>query len=348
MGTFLKSVLSRKLGISPHRIWHVAIMPCFDKKLEASRQELTDVHWEGNLDSTAGTRDVDCVITSKELLMLANSRGIDMSSLPRFPISPSQQLAFPDALLQNFLFHRPRFGSGNGPREAGTSGGNLYYILQYFASKYPGSSVQTSRGRNADVLEYAVVSATGDIIIKAARYYGFRNIQNLVRRLKPARQSRMPGSRHVGNGRKPGGLPSSTDYAYVEVMACPGGCTNGGGQIKVDDAVITGRPSGDVRYGPQEQRKWLSLVDEAYFSAEEDDAMDLDDPSIEDWQQDLVGGLSPSLIQHVLNHWSEITGLELDRLLYTTYRAVVSDVGKNKSSEVERVVELAGKIGGGW
>ncbi|KAA6410772.1 MAG: Iron-sulfur cluster assembly associated Nar1 [Lasallia pustulata] len=45
-GTMLKTVLSRRLHISPDRIWHVALMPCFDKKLEASRSELTDISWQ--------------------------------------------------------------------------------------------------------------------------------------------------------------------------------------------------------------------------------------------------------------------------------------------------------------
>jgi iron only hydrogenase large subunit-like protein len=28
-------------------------------------------------------------------------------------------------------------------------------------------------------------------------------------------------------------------YHFVEVMACPGGCTNGGGQIKGENAVVS-------------------------------------------------------------------------------------------------------------
>jgi hypothetical protein len=59
------------------------------------------------------------------------------------------------------------------------------------------------------------------------------------------------------------------DYSYVEVMACPGGCTNGGGQIKVDDPIIIERKALPPKPGPQEQKDWLSEVDEAYFSGEE-------------------------------------------------------------------------------
>jgi iron only hydrogenase large subunit-like protein len=347
MGTLLKTTLSRKLGISPDRIWHVAIMPCFDKKLEASREEFTDVSWGRASEHKRGVRDVDCVITSKELLMLADTRGINIAALPRSSLPPNHFEPFPDPTIQQFLFPRGRRRKSNGNPVVGTSGGNLYYVLEYFPSQHIGSSIQTTRGRNSDVVEYSVTSTTGEPILKVARYYGFRNIQNLVRRLKPAKASRMPGGRLTGSARKLAGTLTGPDYAYVEVMACPGGCTNGGGQIKVDDPVISQRLMDDVKAGPQAQKEWLAVVDEAYFSGESDaddgdGLMDVDD------DHDLVDGISPSAIKETLKYWSNMTGVDLDRLAYTSYRAVVSDVGKEKVGHTERVVELAGKIGGGW
>ena len=41
---------------SPSEVYHVAVMPCFDKKLEASRNDFYNDLYR--------TRDVDCVITS--------------------------------------------------------------------------------------------------------------------------------------------------------------------------------------------------------------------------------------------------------------------------------------------
>jgi len=338
MGTLLKTTLSRKLGIPPDRIWHVAIMPCFDKKLEASREELTDAVWGGT--STRGVRDVDSVITSKELLMLADSRRVEFAKLPRTPLPT--KIRFPDKALDSFLFSSSR-GCKNGNPAAGTSGGNLHYILEFIASQNRGALVRSSRGRNADVMEYSVVSENGETLFKAARYYGFRNIQNLVRKLKPARPSRMPGGKPIGGARKPGGKSSGPDYAYVEVMACPGGCTNGGGQIKVDDPVISGRGEDQVRLGLPEQKQWLARVDEAYFSAE--DSQDFV-PTADD-NKHVVDGIFPLYIKDTLSHWSTITGIDLERLVYTSYREVISDVGKNVG-ETQRVIEIAGKIGGGW
>ncbi|OTA56434.1 cytosolic Fe-S cluster assembly factor NAR1 [Hypoxylon sp. EC38] len=349
MGTLLKTTLSRTLGISPDRIWHLAVMPCFDKKLEASREELTDAVWNGNGRRHRGVRDVDCVITSKEILMLTESRNIDFFELSKAPIPASSQTPFPDATLQRFLFSS-RSRKGQLDPLAGTSGGNLYYTLHYVSAQHPGSKIETMRGRNADVVEYTVNSAAGEPIFKAARYYGFRNIQNLVRKLKPAKQSKLPGAKAVP-ARRPAGKQAGLEYAYVEVMACPGGCTNGGGQIKVDDPVVVERKGFESKPGPQEQKQWLAQVDEAYFSAEDSDSETSEVVNGRQAQEggNMVDGISPSYIRDTLAHWASITGIEADKLVYTSYREVVSDVGKDKAANsTERVVQLAGKIGGGW
>ncbi|KAH8676182.1 iron hydrogenase [Xylariales sp. PMI_506] len=334
MGTLLKTSLSQQLSISPDRIWHLAVMPCFDKKLEASREELTNAVWGGDGKPGRGVRDVDCVITSKEILMLTESRGLDFFALPQQHLAVSHESSYPDPAIRNFLFPTRR-RSQRDPA-AGTSGGNLFYVLQHVSAKNPGSRIEMIRGRNADVVEYNVVSADGKALFKGARYYGFRNIQNLVRRLKPARPSRLPGGKPIGGSRK-------LEYQYVEVMACPGGCTNGGGQIKIEDPIVTERKSFESKPGPQEQKQWLAEVDEAYFSADE-----AEDSANGASYSDVVGGISASFISDTLEHWSSITGIDLDKLVATTYREVISDVGKKKTSDTERVVQLAGKIGGGW
>lgn len=166
----------------------------------------------------------------------------------------------------------------------------------------------------------------------------------------------------MGTARKPGaagavGAKSELDYAYVEVMACPGGCTNGGGQIKVQDV---GGLQG-VDKGKEGQKEWLAMVDEAYYSMEDEDkpAGDVNGNTLdEDGDMDMemrgdrevINGIDATYIRSILAHWADITGLEREKLCYTSYRAVESDVGKDKEKgrEMERVVELAGRIGGGW
>ncbi|CAK7270689.1 Cytosolic Fe-S cluster assembly factor nar1 [Sporothrix epigloea] len=369
-GTLLKTTLSRMLNISADRIWHVAVMPCFDKKLEASREELMDGAWDDTKPyaGSKGIRDVDCVITSKEVLLLAESRGIDFFSLPKTGLE-ERRLPFPDPILDRFLFPSSQRQRTRPPAAAGSSGGNLYFILQSVLAQNPGAVLHTVRGRNIDVVEYNITADGNETpLFKAARYYGFRNIQNLVRRLRPARPSRLPGGRPIGAARRGGasGAGAGLDFAYVEVMACPGGCTNGGGQIKVDDEIILARRQVDSRAetygakpGPQEQKAWLADIDEAYFSADEDDvtgSVATNGQNEALFHGDEIDGISPSYVRDTLLHWAGITGISLDKLVYTTYREVVSEVGKSTApgskkksvDAAEHVVQLASKIGGGW
>ncbi|KAL4781427.1 iron hydrogenase [Aspergillus varians] len=359
-GTFLKTAISKKLGVPASRIWHLAIMPCFDKKLEASREELTDASWNkaSSNESNTPVRDVDCVITSRELLSLASSRGISLPTLPMKLLPPSFQPSFPDPTLNDFLFPK-KASLSRQTTAAGTSGGYLYSVLLTFQARNPGSEIVTQRGRNADVVEYTLVSPGGEQIMKAARYYGFRNIQNLVRKLKPTRVSRLPGakasvSQMAGGRRKPmsrngGAGGSNVDYAYVEVMACPGGCTNGGGQIRIEDAREISAQNeaseapGGSKPTPHEQRSWLARVDEAYYTAESDVEDGTDD------FQTLSIAETEGRVHKALQYWAAMTDISLSKLAYTTYREVESDVGKPIApDDTTRVVELAGKIGGGW
>ncbi|PKX92588.1 iron-sulfur cluster assembly protein NAR1 [Aspergillus novofumigatus IBT 16806] len=361
-GTFLKSVLSKALGVPPSQIWHLAIMPCFDKKLEASREELTDIAWASTSteSQTTPVRDVDCVITTRELLTLASARGLSLPNLPLKALPASCSTPFPDQALDSFLFSKSSSGQ---TVESGTSGGYLHHVLRIFQARNPGSKIVTQRGRNADVVEYVLMSSGEEPLLKAARYYGFRNIQNLVRKLKPARVSRLPGAKpqavsSSASRRQPWSriaTPAGTgaDYAYVEVMACPGGCTNGGGQIRIEDAreaipntlkeTSTEAPVAASKPTPHEQRAWLARVDEAYYSADSDSERSVTTEPVSVLSRDTE-------IHEFLKYWSEKIDIPLSQLVYTSYREVESDVGKtqNAPNETARVVELAGKIGGGW
>ena len=154
---------------------------------------------------------------------------------------------------------------------------------------------------------------------------------------KPGAGSVGAGGGRAGDGKGEGGV----EYAYVEVMACPGGCTNGGGQIKVEDlGALQGRS-----IGAGGQKEWASRVDEAYFSMSEGE--NEAEERGEGEREGSIGGIDTKRVKEMLEYWARCTGFELERLLYTSFRAVESEVGKGKR-DTERVVELAGKIGGGW
>ena len=205
-GRLIKSYLAAKLDIAPSTIYHLSIMPCYDKKLEASRESF----FEG------GVRDVDCVISTLELdrLLSEKSLGRTFAEFAAKPLSP----LFSN--VNNTADFTIMYGApGN------ASGGYLEYILRYASKELSKSQedidVPMKKGcsikviRNSDCREITVHLSDKETMTFAA-VYGFRNIQNFIRKLK------------TGKCR----------YDYVEVMACPGGCINGGGQLRPDDQLM--------------------------------------------------------------------------------------------------------------
>lgn len=69
---------------SAERVYHLAIMPCYDKKLEASRDDF--------LDDILHTRDVDCVLTSGELLTFIQEHAADFVSSTEAPLDQMSDL----------------------------------------------------------------------------------------------------------------------------------------------------------------------------------------------------------------------------------------------------------------
>ena len=63
--------------------------------------------------------------------------------------------------------------------------------------------------KNADFREVSL-ERDGKTVLKFAIANGFRNIQNLVQKLKRKR----------------------CEYDFVEILACPSGCVNGGAQLR--------------------------------------------------------------------------------------------------------------------
>ena len=59
MGCVLKQHVCGVAGVAAARVRHVTIMPCFDKKLEASREDFTH--------PDTGVKEVDCVLTTLEV-----------------------------------------------------------------------------------------------------------------------------------------------------------------------------------------------------------------------------------------------------------------------------------------
>lgn len=202
MGAIIKRYACYNLGLKPNKIYHVTVMPCYDKKLEASRDDFLfsiDDGSKNHSEAAAGRlTEVDCVLTSGEMLDLLQAKCTDFMTLEENPL---------DRMLTNVDEAGHLYGSRGG------SGGFAECIFRYaahvlFGKELP-SRLDFKTLRNSDFKELTL-EVEGKVVLRFACCYGFRNIQNLVRKVKAGK----------------------CEYQFVEVMACPSGCLNGGGQIK--------------------------------------------------------------------------------------------------------------------
>lgn len=75
-GAVAKSYFAEKLGVDPHRIFCVSVMPCTAKKSECDLPTMKDA---------CGDPDVDAVITTREFARMLRARCIEPSKLPEEP-----------------------------------------------------------------------------------------------------------------------------------------------------------------------------------------------------------------------------------------------------------------------
>lgn len=210
VGSLVKYWYGPKVNLRPDQVYHVSVMPCYDKKLEASRQDFYN--------DIFSTRDVDCVLTTTEMEKLMEEKGYNWDeSVEDVMDSPLHKLSnIPSNIAQEWQYYpsSPHLYS----LSSSTTGGYVNYIMQYAAKELfnidlsveHSHNVSIKTIRNSDYQEISLVN--GDTtVLKFALAYGFRNIQNIIRKAKTNKVSQ---------------------YDYVEIMACPSGCINGGGQSK--------------------------------------------------------------------------------------------------------------------
>ncbi|MEN6389498.1 MAG: [FeFe] hydrogenase, group A [Syntrophomonas sp.] len=194
-GAVAKTYAAQKLGVDPAKMYVVSVMPCTAKKYECERPEFI----------SSGHKDVDAVITTRELADWIKEAGIDFVNL-------KDEEA--DKLIGSSTGAATIFGVTGGVMEAALR--TAYEILS--GQTLPAVEFKSVRGR-APVREASV-----DIPIKAL---GGKPLTVNV--------AIVTGTKYVGTviedvlaGRSP--------YHFIEVMNCPGGCINGGGQPIRHDA----------------------------------------------------------------------------------------------------------------
>lgn len=201
IGAVFKRYLCQKMSLRPDEVYHVTVMPCYDKKLEAAREDFAfemEYPDANNVHGDLMAAEVDSVLTSGEVLELIQLKSVDLSSLDESPL---------DRMLANVTDDGYLYGVN------GSSGGYADTIFKHAAKALFGRDtngpLEFRMIRNSDFRE-VLLEVEGKTVLRFALCYGFRNLQNVVRKIK------------IGK----------CDYDFLEIMACPSGCLNGGGQIK--------------------------------------------------------------------------------------------------------------------
>jgi iron-only hydrogenase group A len=182
-GALAKTYYAEKEGIDPADIFVVSIMPCTAKKFEAARPEM----W------SSGFRDVDVVLTTRELGRMIRQAGIDLATLPEGDY---------DTPMGQYSGAGTIFGATGGVMEAA-----LRTVYAVVAGKdLPSLDITAVRG--LDGIKEAALEI-GDLgEVRAAVAHGLGNAGKILDRL----------------------AAGEADYHFIEIMSCPGGCVGGGGQ----------------------------------------------------------------------------------------------------------------------
>ena len=186
MGSLIKTYFSESRGIPPEKIVSLSIMPCTAKKFEADRPEMND----------SGFKDVDYVLTTRELARMIRQAGISFDKL---------EGTTSDSLLSAYSGAATIFGATGGVMEAA-----LRTAYELHTGK-PLENINLKAVRGLKETKTATISMEGEEL-RVAVVHGLSNARELLT--------------HVHNEKQAGRIP----YHFIEIMACRGGCVGGGGQ----------------------------------------------------------------------------------------------------------------------
>ena len=194
-GPTIKTYFAKKMGIDPKKIVNVALTPCTAKKFEIRRGEMNA---SARYLELPGLRDMDHVITTRELADWAKKADIDFSSL--------EDSKF-DKLMGEASGAGVIFGNTGGVMEAAVR--TAYEFVTHEPAPKELYTLEPVRGMQ-EIREAAV--EIGTLRLQLAVIYGTSNVRRFLSMAKE----------------------SGKHYDFIEVMTCPGGCIGGGGQPKAD------------------------------------------------------------------------------------------------------------------
>lgn len=194
-GPTIKTYFAKKMGIDPKKIVNVALTPCTAKKFEIRRGEMNA---SARYLELPGLRDMDHVITTRELADWAKKADIDFSTL--------EDSKF-DKLMGEASGAGVIFGNTGGVMEAAVR--TAYEFVTHEPAPKELYTLEPVRGMQ-EIREAAV--EIGTLRLQLAVIYGTSNVRRFLSMAKE----------------------SGKHYDFIEVMTCPGGCIGGGGQPKAD------------------------------------------------------------------------------------------------------------------
>lgn len=196
-GAVAKTYYAQKIGRKPEDIFVVSVMPCTAKKYESERPEM----------NSSGVRDVDAVLTTRELARMIKQAGI------RFEQLPDEEM---DAPLGLSTGAADIFANTGGVMEAA-----LRTAWEIVTGKpLPFDNLHVKPIEGLEGVKEASAKITGALPewsflegaeLKVAVAHGLGNARQVIERIRRGEAT----------------------YHFIEVMTCPGGCIGGGGQPRL-------------------------------------------------------------------------------------------------------------------
>ena len=196
VGAIVKTYWAEKAKVDPAKIKVVSVMPCTAKKWEIGRDETMN---------SSGYKDVDEVITTRELAKMIKAAGINFKNLK-------------DEEADNPL------GEYSGAATIfGVTGGVMTAALRtayYYITKKELDTLNFKPIEGLQAVKVAEIDIKGTKV-RIAVVNGVGNVAPVLAEINKAK----------AEGAEP-------PYHFIEVMACPGGCIAGGGQPRVMGATF--------------------------------------------------------------------------------------------------------------
>jgi len=201
-GALAKTYYAQVRNLDPKNVVSVSIMPCTAKKYEANRPEMR----------SSGYKDVDIVLTTRELARMIKQAGVDFNKLKEDHYDSIMGISSGAGVI---------FGATGGVMEAALR--TAYEIVTGKEVPFQDLNIMPVRGMEG-------------VRLASVRIEGCKEEWSFLEgvELKCAVAHGLVNARKLMNGVKSGEI----DVHFIEIMACPGGCLGGGGQpIPTNDEI---------------------------------------------------------------------------------------------------------------